>query len=165
MLGFYFFLLGIVLYVAVPAGIIYLIVKLASHASNKNKGVPGVTHTTSITRDISLAFLLLSGFFIGLVSIYYMPTQLFGFTTKPAIFVTQVIAGIIVLLVGLALNGILRNFLLAISIVTLLAASPYVFESFGSAAALIALFIAMVVLVVVTIRLSRHGSIRGAKHE
>ena len=163
MVGLYFFFVMLLVYVGIPAGIVYLIVKLTSH--NKHQGGPGVTHTTSITRDVSLAFLMLAGLFIGIVTAINVPTQLFGFQSNAAIFVTQVILGIALLLGGLAVSGVLRNFLLVVSILTLLIASPFVFDSFGSAAALVALFLAMVVLVVVTIRLSRHGSIRGKKHE
>ncbi len=145
---------------AIPIGIVYLIIRLTRRpaAGDTSKGA---THTTSMTRDLSLVCLLIAGLFVGVLALYQVPVRSFGVESNGAsAFIVRLICGFVVLLAGLMLDGIVRNYLLAVSTLVLLAASAYIFTNLGSLGALLALIVAMVVLIAVTVRLSKKGGIR-----
>lgn len=154
--------------IAVPAGIVFLIVILVRRSNHGSQ--VGTTHTTSVTRDLSLAFLLVAGSTVGVMALYQSPVRLFGAESNgSSAFIVRLVAGFAVLLAGLLLDGLMRYYLLITSTLVLLMSSIYIFTNLGSAGALVALVVAMIVLIGVTIRLSKKGSIRaggdGVRHE
>lgn len=96
-----------------------------------------------------------------MTAVYYAPTQILHINSDTSVFAIRLLFGVILLLAGLAVRKLVGTFLMIVGLTTLVLVSPFVFQHFGSIGALLIVFLALALLIGVTIRLHRKGRING----
>lgn len=138
----------------IPAVILFFVVH---HSTRSNTGRPrriGI-------KDLTLACLVIAAGYAGIISILAMPKSLLGLTSATAEFAFKIIAGVILVIIGLPFKGVTRMFLMIMGVIVLFAALPYVFTNLGSVGAFVLIALAMVGLVVATVIMSQREKKNG----
>lgn len=143
-------LIGYLIYLMIPVIIVVLIIRFTQHASGNNVQA----HQLAIKELIIFCLVIAAGY-AGIIGLLAMPKNLMDLNSATAEFAFKIIAGVLLVLIGLPFKGITRMFLMIMGIIMLVIALPYVFTNLGSIGAFVLIALAMVGLVAATILLSR----------
>jgi hypothetical protein len=155
-------ILGLVFSLAVPIILIVVIVRLVvGHGKTGGHGL-GTSVSELSPRQLTLGVLALAAGFAGIAALYVLPIWLFGLSddvSGAAIFAIRLVSGVVVLALGLAVlrQKLVSGLLMAVGVITILMATPYIFENLGSKGILLVVFLVLVALVWLTVWLSKRG--------
>lgn len=143
------------LQIAIPALIIFLIVRFFVNR-HKKKSTP-ITYLEILRWTI-----LLAAGYCGIAGITTFPYAVIGSDVESnTLVITYLLAGMLLLLAGLALKELTGKFLMVLGTLLLLIGIVPVFDAFGSSGAFAAVLAAFVVLIVIAVRMSRKANRHG----
>jgi hypothetical protein len=144
--------------ILIPLVVVVLIVRLIAHHRGSGPKRPFLQF-----REVILGSLILAAGFCGVAGLYALPVAIFGpdeeFSTQ--VLVMHLVSAIVLLILGLFVKQVTGKFLMVVGLILLLGAFGPAFEALGSAGALIAVVVAFIVLIGVTVYVSRKASKNG----
>lgn len=150
-------ILMLIIMIGVPVAIITLIVR---HFTARRYSVDGTRLNTPINRlsprKAATALMLLVAVYAGVAAVYVAPIWLLSMTDESLIFAFRLVAGLILLSIGIFLRRqrLLNGLFMTLGIIAILTSLPYVFTNLGSIGILIVIFLVLVALVAIAVRLS-----------
>ena len=151
-------ILSILFTIGLPVVVIIVIVRLVTHRSQNGKPGTGMSAPISqlTPRQTTLGITAVAAAYAGIAAFYVLPTWLLGETEDGTIFMVRLVSGLLLLAAGLGLlrYRLVSILLMTVGVVTMLMASPYIFQNFGSGGVLVVIFIVLAALIGLAIRLS-----------
>jgi hypothetical protein len=156
-----YIILAVLFVVGLPVIIILVIIRAVGNHGQKTgepvgTGLHAPIHELS-TRQVVLGVVLSSAAYAGVAAFYILPTWLLSMNSESSIFAVRLIAGLIVLTAGLLLlrYRLASILLMAVGVLTILLATPYIFSNFGSAGALLVIFVVLIALIGLAVYFSK----------
>jgi hypothetical protein len=129
------------------------------HRSGHNAGLGGKSVSELSPRQVTLGVAALAAGYAGIAGLYIIPTWLLDFDSEGSIFAVRLVAGVVALAFGLAVlkQRLVSGLLMAVGVITIFLATPYVFSHFGSSGILLVIFLVLAALIGLTVWLSKKG--------
>ena len=151
----------------IPIALIVWLVRVFSHRHESAESTSGKSVRRSLqSKDVVLLSLIVPAGVAGSAGLYLLPQDVFGYSSDDAAsFAIRVVCGVILLVGGLYLKRITGIFIMCIGAISILLASPYVFNNLGSAGALLVVFLAFIGLIGAALWLNKKDAGKAVSHE